>query len=57
MFVPESKFACTGKELKKSSIFEKINFFLQRSHNGKNIKNSKKNFCKSDFLMELNSKG
>ena len=44
MFVPESKFACTGKELKKSSIFEKINFFLQRSHNGKNIKNSKKNF-------------
>jgi hypothetical protein len=32
-------------------------FFLQIAHIGEHIKNSKRNFLKSDFLMGLSSEG
>jgi len=54
MFVPESKYAWI-KVKKNRQFWKKIDLFLQNTHNGEHIKNSKNDFWKSDFLMGLNS--
>jgi hypothetical protein len=38
-------------------VLTKFNFFLQITHNGEHIKNSKKNSQKSYFLMEMKWQG
>jgi len=51
------EFLVWGPKKLSWKVLTKNNFFLQITHNGEHIKNSKKNFLKSYFLMGLSSKG